>query len=249
MRTSTSRRSGGSPQGTGPTRDATSANSVSARVCGKPCGPHQKCRMCEEMKPLKDFQMPAQEKDGKPQRVRHNTHACTQCKSEKKKTCAECKAEKGISAFAAYSQSTRCKDCQFPSCAVCEHKRLPSEGAVRLDHKVAATGQANAVRIWYCAKSLCQTKKASEKICDECSQRKPQNEEHWRRRDEDGCERYVARCLECEFPPCSNCGGKPKHAVLQTERADGAWYCSHSEYMDDHGQTDGRTDGRGRGRG
>ena len=129
---------------------------------------------------------------------------------------------------------TVCQVVEVPS----EHKRLPSEGAVRLDHKVAATGQANAVRSWYCAKSLCQTKKASEKICDECSQRKPQNEEHWRRRDEDGCERYVARCLECEFPQCSNCGGKPGRPVLQTEKADGAWYCSRLRIYDE--QLDGR---------
>ena len=159
--------------------------------------PHQKCATCKSMKPLATFPPVEGER-----RVRHETYVCTQCKSEKRKTCAECKAEKEINVFGA-SRSTRCKDCQFPSCAVCEHKRLPSEGAVREREKVAATGQANAMKIWYCAKCkdpVCQAALPSQQRCELCGETKDKSDFRWI------TDRYSPHCKMCENPVCVSCG-------------------------------------------
>ena len=118
----------------------------------------------------------------------------------------------------------RCKDCLFPSCAVCKHKRLPSEGAVRLEQKVAATGQANAMKIWYCEKYKCQAKRP--KACTQCGIAKGPEDFKYDKSHE------VTRCLLCTHPTCVNCG----HQHPRTERAveakscvGGAWYCRRTQ--------------------
>jgi hypothetical protein len=189
--------------------------------------PHQKCATCKTMKPLAAFSPVEIER-----RVRHETYVCTQCKSEKRKTCAECKAEKEISVFGA-SRSTRCKDCQFPSCAVCEHKRLPSEGAVRLEQKVAATGQANAVKIWYCAKCndpVCQAALPSQQRCEFCGETKDKRTCYrlWMYR------KYSPVCRECEHPKCAACGSthegqrglRSDHPNILGEIFNKQWFCN-----------------------
>ena len=160
--------------------------------------PHQKCATCKTMKPLAAFSPVEGE-----QKVRHERYVCTQCKSAVRKKCPECKTEKEIA-----SRSTRCNDCQFPSCAVCKYKRLPSEGAVRIEQK--------AMKLWYCAK-------CSKRTCVECNKEKVNNASS-------------TRCLTCQFPTCAKCTYKRKESegavslkekVKSTGQADtvNIWYC------------------------
>ena len=201
------------------------ANAVKIWYCAK-CNDPVRCETCKTMKPLAAFAPVEIER-----RVRHETYVCTQCKSEKRKTCAECKAEKEINAFG--PRSTRCTDCQFPSCAVCKHKRLPSEGAVRLDQKVAATGQANAMKIWYCAKCkdpVCQAALPSQQRCEFCGETKDKRTCYrlWVHRG------YSPVCRECEHPTCAACGStqegqrglRSDHPNILGEIFNKQWFCN-----------------------
>ncbi len=178
-----------------PAWGATTAGDYYCKAC-----PHQKCATCKTMKPLAAFsQMHFHRCMTGERKARHERYVCTPCKSGVRKQCAECKTEKEIA-----SRSTRCNDCQFPSCAVCKHKRLPSEGAVRIEQKVAATGQVNAMKIWYCAKCndpACQAGLPSQQRCEFCGETK----------DTMTCYRdmhrgYSTVCGECEHLKCAACG-------------------------------------------
>ena len=169
--------------------------------------PHQKCATCKTMKPLAAFSPVEGER-----KARHERYVCTQCKSAVRKKCAECKTEKEIA-----SRSTRCNDCQFPSCAVCKHQCKESEGAVRLEQKVAAT-------VWYCAK--CNDQAKTSKACTQCGITKDPVDFKYDKFHE------VTRCLLCTHPTCVNCS----HQHPRTERAveakswvGGAWYCQRTQ--------------------
>ena len=194
---------------------ATTAGDYYCKAC-----PHQKCATCKSMKPLATFPPVEGER-----RVRHDKYVCTQCQ----KMCVECNKEKVNNAS---SRVTRCHTCQFPTCAKCTYKRKESEGAVRLEQKVAATGQANAVKIWYCAKCndpACQAGLPSQQRCEFCGETK----------DTRTCYRdmhrgYSTVCGECEHPKCAACGSthegqrglRNDHQSIIGENFNKQWFCN-----------------------
>ena len=187
------------------------------------------------------------------------TFTCAQCKKEKHFDDFGDAQKKRIAGRR--KEGMRCYDCQCPPCKNCEERDMdakqgPKDAATYYCKKCGPHKCCKSCKKWkplaayssqvqkavagnirHCRHD-CEKCAQLEKCCEECGQRKPEDEKHWRTWDESDRKRCVGRCLECEFPQCSNCGGKPGRLVLQTEKADGAWYCSRFRIYDE--QLDGR---------